>query len=410
MFEDYRGIGRDAKYLVYSGIFPSLAYGMFYMDLPYFLTKVQGIPPVFMGTLISIMGVSTFFASISLGVIADRYGRKKMFIVGNVVASAIIAVFALTTNLFVLALAAIGEGVSEGAFSASVGALLAEKAGNERRTSVFSLYSFAQNIAFGVGGFMIPAVSVFESLGFSNREGHVLLYVLFASLSLVSTVLVLRISESGKLKAGSVTLRNLLPMKSKNVLIKYVITGAIIAFGAGMIVPLMSLWFSAQYGVPDSTSVPVLGISNLIIGFATLAAPPLAKKIGLVRAIVLTQSISTIFMFGTPLSPEFVSASVVYTLRAFLMNMANPLQQSMIMGLVTEDERGAASGVSAALWRLPNALSSIVGAWLIGLNLLATPFFLAGFFYIVSISLFWVLFRTTRMPEESRDDRASMIR
>ena len=105
-------------------------------------------------------------------------------------------------------------------------------------------------------------------------------------------------------------------------------------------------------------------------------------------------------MFATPLSPNYVVASIVYTSRAFLMNMSSPLAQSMIMGLVAEDERGSASGVSSALWRLPNALSSFVGAWLIGMGLLAEPFFLAGLFYIVSISLFWYYFRRTKMPEE----------
>ena len=82
------------------------------------------------------------------------------------------------------------------------------------------------------------------------------------------------------------------------------------------------------------------------------------------------------------------------------MNMSSPLAQSMIMGLVAEDERGAASGVSAALWRLPNALSSFIGAWLMGMGFLDAPFFLAALFYIVSISLFWHYFRHTRMPEE----------
>jgi predicted MFS family arabinose efflux permease len=105
-------------------------------------------------------------------------------------------------------------------------------------------------------------------------------------------------------------------------------------------------------------------------------------------------------MFATPLSPEFISASLVYTVRAFLMNMASPLQQSMIMGLVPQDERGAASGISAALYRLPNALSTSIGAWMMGIGLLATPFFLASLLYIASIAMFWYYFRSTKMPEE----------
>jgi len=76
------------------------------------------------------------------------------------------------------------------------------------------------------------------------------------------------------------------------------------------------------------------------------------------------------------------------------------LSQSMIMGLVAEDERGAASGISGALWRLPNALSTFIGAWLMGIGLLAEPFLIAGLFYIVSIILFWIYFRGVKLPEE----------
>jgi MFS family permease len=183
---------------------------------------------------------------------------------------------------------------------------------------------------------------------------------------------------------------------------KYVLASAIVAFGAGMIVPLMTRWLDKRYGISDALSGPILGAANIVIGVATLAAPPLAKRIGLVKAIVVTQGFSTLFMFATPLFPDYLSASFVYTLRAFLMNMASPLQNSMIMGLVAEDERGAASGVSAAFWRLPNAFSTSIGASLIGVGLLSEPFFLAGAFYIVSIALFWLFFRRTRMPEEQK--------
>jgi predicted MFS family arabinose efflux permease len=70
------------------------------------------------------------------------------------------------------------------------------------------------------------------------------------------------------------------------------------------------------------------------------------------------------------------------------MNMASPLSQSMNMGLVDEDERGVASGVNAALWRLPNALSTVIGAYLLSIGLLAAPFFLASVLYVTSIGLF----------------------
>jgi len=393
----------EANYLIVQSIFPSLATGMFYTDLSYFLTAVQGLPDYLMGIIMTLMGVSAFISSIILGIAADKYGRKKLYITGNIIASSIIALFALTTNIHILLTAALLEGISEGALFATSSVLLAEKAGDQRRTSVFSLFAFVNNIFFGIGSFTILAVAFFENLGFTTVESHRTLYVILAILSLASTLIMLKVTESKTLRARQPSLKELLRIKAKNIIIKYVVVSAIVAFGAGIVVPLMTRWLHRQYGVSDAISGPILGVANIIIGVATLAAPPLAKKIGLVNAIVVTQGLSTIFMFLTPLQPEYLSASFVYTIRTFLMNMASPLQQSMIMGLVAEDERGAASGVSAAFWRLPNAISTSIGAYLIGIGLLAAPFFLASLFYVISIWMFWIYFRNTKLPEEQKN-------
>ncbi len=211
-----------------------------------------------------------------------------------------------------------------------------------------------------------------------------------------------KIKESKILKNSKTKLRSLLPVKSKYVIAKYVTTSAIIAFGAGLIVPLMTYWLKLQYGVSDVISGPILGVSSIVIALSILPSPYLANKIGTVRAIVITQALSIIFLFTTPLQPNYLLASAFYTTRAFLMNMATPLAQSMIMGLVSEDERGAASGINVALWRLPNALSTSIGASLMGAGFLSEPFFISGIFYSTSIILFWIFFKTTKMPEENK--------
>jgi MFS family permease len=214
-FESYRGLPRDAKYLIYSAVLPFAAYGMFYTDLSFFLTSVQGLSIALMGLIVTVMGVSTFAASIPLGVVADKYGRKRLYIIGNVLASVILAVFALTTNIAVLLVAAVIEGISEAAFAASANALLAEKAQENRRTSAYSLFGFVQSIAFGIGSLIITLVLVFENAGFTNSQAHVLLYIILAVFSLSSTLFMLRIDEPQRTKRHGVSWRRMLPHKSK---------------------------------------------------------------------------------------------------------------------------------------------------------------------------------------------------
>ncbi len=169
MFSLYAGLSKDAKYLIYQSIFPAIAYGMFYTDISYFLTTVQGLSYSFMGIVITTMGVATFAASIPLGIVADRYGRKKMLILGNVIAGIIIAVFAFTTNPALLLVAAVFEGISEAAFSASSGAWLAETCRGSKSNIAFSFYGFAKSVAFGIGSLAIPVVAVFELAGFQIK-------------------------------------------------------------------------------------------------------------------------------------------------------------------------------------------------------------------------------------------------
>jgi predicted MFS family arabinose efflux permease len=213
----------------------------------------------------------------------------------------------------------------------------------------------------------------------------------------ISTAFVLRIGEVKPYRSG---MKAFLLKKSRGVLAKYIIANSILAAGAGLFIPIMSHWFYLRYGIPDSISVPILGVSSILIGVSSLAAPMLARRLGIVKAIITTQALSMIFMVAIPLSNQFSTASINYTFRSFLMNMAGPLQSSMIMGLVPPDERGAAAGISSALWRLPNSFSVSIGTWLLNENMLSAPFYIAAVFYSISITLFYTFFHKIRMPEE----------
>src|SRR5437016_9882082 len=101
-----------------------------------------------------------------------------------------------------------------------------------------------------------------------------------------------------------------------------------------MVVPLIPGWALLKFGVVDDISAPILGgVNSLVMGFANLATPRLARRFGTVRTIVLTQGTSTVFLFSIPFSPNFSAASSIYIVRSMLMMMSNPAQNSLLMGL-----------------------------------------------------------------------------
>ncbi len=398
MLDEYKGIPWEARLLVYLSFLPGLAIGFIYTDLNYFLWKVQGIQVQWVGAIIGTMAVTLVVASIPLGFLADKYGKRKLLILGNISAGVSLVGFALTTYLPLLFVVAVVEGFGEAGFAVSFNALLADRAGDAKRTSAFSLGAFLGWTSGALGAFSIYTIAPIETLGFDVAQAHVLLYVLVGSLGIAVTPFMLKINETRTF--GPEKPRQFLPRKSRRVLAKFGVYSVAIAFGAGLFVPLMTSWFAARYDVSDVISGPVLGVSSVLTAAAVLLAPRLAQRLGLVRAIAVSQASSTVFMVAIPTSPTFALAGTLYSVRVFLMNLSNPLGQSLLMGLVAPDERGAASGITAALWRLPNSLSVSVGGVLIAAGLLGLPFYIATVLYVAAISAFYVLFRRARLPEE----------
>ena len=245
---------------------------------------------------------------------------------------------------------------------------------------------------------MLASVASLQSIGIGTGEAHVLLYIAMGLINLTVTPFLLWIREGTTFNR----LRGILPRKSGRVIQRYLLYSVLIAVGAGLFVPSMSYWFSAAYGVSDAISVPVLGVTSQVTAFVVFSSPRLANKFGLVKATVMTQAGSIIFMVLIPSSPTFTIAALLYVARVLLMNLSNPLTQSLVMGLVAPDERGRASGITAALWRLPNALSTTAGLTLFAAGYLALPFYIATVLYIVGIAIFWLVFRDAKLPEEAQ--------
>jgi len=394
LFSEYRGIPSQARLLVYLSFIPSLAISFIYTDLSYFLPKFQGIGA---GFPITVMGITTVALSFPFGIIADRVGRLKMLVLGNLCASLSLIGFALISNYALVLLIAVLEGTGEAAYAVSFVALIADKAGDEKRTPAFSLLAFLGWVAGALGGFIIYSVDALHSVGLSLKDAHIVLFVTVGLLSLSITPLAFKIREESARERR----KEILPRKSWRVILMYGVYSVILAVGAGLFVPLMAFWFLQAYGVSDDLSGLVLGLTYLMAAGVAFVAPWLARKMGLVKATVVTEAASTIFMVALPSAPNFGAAASIYIVRVFLMNLSNPLTQSLIMGLVSPDERGMAAGVSAAIWRLPNALSASVGYGMMSAGLLALPFYYATGLYVVGISAFWFMFRGAKLPEES---------
>jgi predicted MFS family arabinose efflux permease len=83
------------------------------------------------------------------------------------------------------------------------------------------------------------------------------------------------------------------------------------------------------------------------------------------------------------------------------MNMAGPIMDSYLMGIVDKDDRGLASAINSIVWRVPNSATTIIGGVLLASGYYALPFVLASGIYITAVIAFWFNFRDVKVYAEA---------
>ena len=385
-------IPRKLKWLIVALVFNNIAIGYLLVYLTGFFPELN-ISASIVGLLLGLEGAMVLL-SIPLGIFSDRKGRKKLLLIGSALVPPPIIMIALTLNLALLVVAAIILGIAESAALSTWNAIIADQTNLENRDAAFSLSFILGNggVAFG---FLLPTfIPTIQSLsGLDSITIHRDLLVLVGLVSAITPVWLLQI-----LKGYKETFNPTKLIRGKNfpTLLKFSGINSLIGLGAGFIIPLIPTWLFLKFGTPDTFSGPLLSLSNLTIALAAIGSPRLSKRFGLLKAIVATQGFSTVFMLSLAFVPDVRLAGGLYIIRAALMNMAGPLGDSYLMGIMSQDERGLASAINTVVWRIPNSITTVIGGLILATGRFDIPFYLATIFYVVSITLFYTQFKNIR--------------
>jgi len=381
------------KWLIVALVFNNIAIGYLLVYLTGFFPELN-ISAGIVGLLLGLEGAMVLL-SIPLGIFSDRKGRKKLLLIGSaLVPPPIIMIALFTLNIALLVVAAIILGIAESAALSTWNAIIADQTNLENRDVAFSLSFIVGNggVAFG---FLLPTfIPTIQSLtGLDSITIHRDLLVLVGLVSAITPILLWQI-----LKGYRETLNPAKLIRGKNfpILLKFSGINSLIGLGAGFIIPLIPTWLFLKFGTPDTFSGPLLSLSNLTIALAAIGSPRLSSKFGLLKAIVATQGFSTVFMLSLAFVPDVRLAGGLYIIRAALMNMAGPLGDSYLMGIMSQDERGLASAINTVVWRIPNSITTVIGGLILATGRFDIPFYLATIFYAISITLFYTQFKNIR--------------
>jgi hypothetical protein len=164
-----------------------------------------------------------------------------------------------------------------------------------------------------------------------------------------------------------------------NLITKALIPTLIIAVGAGLTIPLISLFFFKVHGLDKGDFAPVSTLAAILVALAAVMVPRIKSGIGFKIAIPVTQSLAVISLVALATTEFYrevpiavVIAIVFYLLRQPLMNVAGPMTTEVVMQYVGKRNREMVSVLTSAIWS---------GSWFISL-VFSSYVFKAGYSFV----------------------------
>ena len=131
----------------------------------------------------------------------------------------------------------------------------------------------------------------------------------------------------------------------------------IIATGAGLTIPFISLFFDKVHHLGKGGFSVLSFIASLLVAYFAMHVPKIKEKIGYRRAIPGTQTLAVISL-AVLATTELYShagialavAAICYLARQPLMNMAAPMTSEIVLNYVGKTNREVTSALTSAIW------------------------------------------------------------
>ncbi len=397
----------DGRLILVTKFLRTLAFGYLSVALPFYLGDVLGLQ----GFEIGVTLTTALFGGVALtllgGLVANKWNRRaslRMFAVLIIVSGGLLFV---STNLTVIFLAifigSIGVNATEtGPFASLEQAIIPQTTDAQHRTYAFSIYNLLGYAGASFGSLLGGVPQVFQNyLGFTAIDGYRVLFALYALTGIMMMLIYWEVSQKAEIKTNGAGLLGL--AKSKRTVAKLSALFSIDAFGGGFVIQsVISDWFRTRYGTPLSTAGSILFAAQIITAASFLVAGKLAKKIGLLKTMVLTHVPSNLLLMGVGLAPTFESAVGFLFARQTLSQMDVPTRQSYMLAIIDPEERNSATSITNVSRTAASTVPPSISGYLIGAALLAAPFILAGVFKLAYDAAIYLSFRRVKPPEEKK--------
>ncbi|MCK4667888.1 MFS transporter [Candidatus Dependentiae bacterium] len=382
---------KNARIYLYSGFLIGISFSGFRLLYNLFLKELNFSEEI-MGKRLAIFSLG----SLVIAIPATLSAKKNKFSTIYMISLAILFLSWLSqaffTNLIPLFSASLIGGMFMTYYSVAVAPFIMRNSTDKERTHLFS-FNFAIMLLSGVVGSIIAGFLPDICANFTDSKIETLRMslVVISGVSLLAFLLIPKIKELNRVHEKDIRLADIFKIKNPLLLFKITLPAFIVGMGAGMIIPFMNLYFKDRIKLEINQIGIIFSITQLFMFLGILLGPPLAKKFGKIRTVVITQFLSIPFMLILAFFNQYFLVALAFFMRAAFMNMAQPLTTAFAMELVPKNEQEITNSTLMVAWTFSLAISTAIGGKLIATSGFTIPLIIASGLYVLS-SMFYFLF------------------
>ncbi|MED5618178.1 MFS transporter [Ideonella sp. BN130291] len=364
--------------------------------LPAYLVAL-GLGSLEVGLVATATLLGSALATLAVGAWGHRWASHALLAGAALLMAATGAGFALAMSFWpLLVVAFVGtlnpSGGDVSVFLPLEHARLSAAASGHARTVLFARYSVVGALLAAVGalGAGLPDL-VAASLGIPRILAIRAMFVLYGLVGLV-VWWVYRPRAAADAPAAAAPVAALGP--SRAIVMRLALLFSVDAFAGGLVVnALLSLWLLQRFGLSLGEAGTFFFFTGLLSAASQLAAPGVARRIGLLNTMVFTHIPSSVCLVLAAWAPSLPLALGLLLLRSALSQMDVPTRSAYVMAVVTPQERAAAASATAVPRSLAAAVSPALAGALFSSGWIAAPLVACG---VLKIAYDLVLWRSCR--------------
>jgi MFS family permease len=406
---EYKKLELPVKNAVASEFFIQLVNATFMNILPLYMTR-KGFSDEEIALFITFRFLGVFILALPLGKFIKKKKLMPLFFLSNIFVPlfgiGIVVSIALSLKYLTL-IALILWGASFTFMQVPISPFILRNAQKHNQTSAIALSYSTWSFAGILSGLVIVILDAIAPNFFDEQ----FILLLFSILGFGGLIFLRRIkifNEHTDENFVPKILPHITNKKDKLLLLRALVPTLIIATGAGLTIPFISLFFDQVHHLDKGDFSALSAIAAVLVAYCAMLVPKVKQTIGYKIAIPTTQTLAVISLVALATTQFYaenpvavIIAAVCYLLRQPLMNMAGPMTTELVLNYVGKKNREITSALTSAIWSGSWVLSGLMVKVLFAHHFeFVNIFLITAILYAFGVAMYYFLILDYNKREE----------